>query len=206
MVFRLFGFNNELCTNLVVSYQIKKSSIMKKSISPMMALSMVFWICACTQSPEKNMIQTFPENEAIVHQYMDALTKGDHDVVASLLADDFISYGPKLNDSLNRMQTLEKFKQDWETIQSVSYDRYATFSTHVPEGRVAGDWVFDWGLVSFTYNNGMPSWTTWWHGVYMIKDGKIIAERGFFNEADIMQQLGFTFTPPKSLTEAEENN
>ncbi len=130
--------------------------------------------------------------------------KGDITTMNEVLADQFIQFGPATKDSVARPVFLVDWKNAWdEEYSSMSYDRYAMLTKTVKEGRVAGDWVLDWGKLTMNHKNGKPSVTIWFHTALRIKDKKIERQRIFFDMADLMTQQGYTIMPP-SWDEAEE--
>jgi hypothetical protein len=169
---------------------------MKKSV---FALILAVVVAACMQPPSTNDGRNL-SNEAIVVKYADALVNGRVDEMGTYLADNYKVYGPAMTDSATREQELQGWRNNWDSVYtSISYDRYAMLSTHVDSGRVAGDWVFDWGIVTLNFKSGKTPVNFWWHGVHRIKDGKIDLARGFYDVNDILVQRGFTVTPPQPM-------
>ncbi len=144
------------------------------------------------------------ENQALGLKYFDAVAKGDIGTMTDVLADNFMQVGPGTKDSVSRPAMLVNWKQAWDQeYSSMSYDRYAILTKTVKEGRVAGDWVLDWGKLTMNYKNGKPSVTIWYHSAMRIKNGKIERQRIFFDVADVLTQQGYTFSLP-AWDEAEE--
>jgi len=136
------------------------------------------------------------QNEALALRYVDAMFKGDITSMTELLDEKFMQVGPAAKDSLTRPAMLVSWKQSWDRdYSSLSYDRYAMLSKTVTEGRVAGEWVLDWGKLTMEFKNGNPSVTIWHHMAIRIKDGKINRIRVFFDTGDLLTQQGFIFQP-----------
>jgi len=145
----------------------------------------------------KNTEQRNPENEALVKKYMNAVVTGDTSKLEEFLAENYMSYGPRFTDSIDRAGTVADFKNNWrKNWSTVDFSRYTMLSSTTTEGPVAGDWVLDWAKITIHSKNKTPSYTVNWHAVFRVKDGKIDREIDFFNEADILSQIGFTFVPP----------
>ena len=169
---------------------------MKKSI---LALILAIIVAACMAPPTNNGGRNM-DNEAIIVKYTDALINGRVDEMATYLADSYKVYGPALGDSTDKAAEINGWRRNWDSLYtSINYDRYAILSHHVDSGRVAGDWVFDWGVVTLNYKAGKTPVTFWWHGVHAVKDGKITLSRGFYDVNDILVQRGFTVAPPPSM-------
>lgn len=171
---------------------------MKRLSASAMLIAIAISIVSC--STNENTVQRSPDNEALVQKYFDNVLKGDLTAMEGLLADNYKEYGPAVKDSMDRATSIAEWKKSFEEFSSVEYDRYAILSTTVPEGRVAGDWVFDWGRVTVNYKNGKQVKFDG-HWVFKVKDGKIIQQNNFYNVADILGQLNYTFTPPSDSTQ-----
>ena len=157
-------------------------------------------IISCSPSNE-NTVQRSPENEAVVKKYLDAVITGDTSAIEGFLADNYMSYGPKIIDSADRAKVVADYKTNWRTNwSSVEYSRYTMLSANIPDGPAPGDWVLDWGRVTVNSKNNSPSFTVDLHIAFRMKDGKVVQEVSFFNEADIFRQMGFTFVPPADST------
>lgn len=174
---------------------------MKKLVLP---LVLFIIIAACTKPepppPPAPPVDTVGvNNKAIVQQYTDAVVKGDTITMGSFLADNYKGYGPGLNDSTDRAKEIKEWTNQWKNdFASIDFNRATIQAFTIPEGqKFPGDWVSDWALITITYKNGLKPLTTWWNGVYLVKDGKIQASRAFWNVNDYFQQQGFTVTPPK---------
>jgi hypothetical protein len=147
------------------------------------------------------MNQRSPENEGLVSKYIDAIITGDTSAIEGYLADNYKSYGPKIIDSTDRAKTIADYKTNWRLHwRSVEYKRYAMLSATIAEGPSAGDWVLDWARVTVNTKDNSPNFTFDLNIALKVKDGKIVQEASFYNEADIFRQLGFTFVPPADST------
>ncbi len=170
----------------------RESETMKKVV----LFSAFVIICLLRCAPAEYEVPN-AENQALGLKYFDAMIKGDVATMTDLVADNFMQVGPGTKDSVARPAMLVNWKLAWEQdYTSMSYDRYAILTKTVKEGRVAGDWVLDWGKLTMNYKNGKPSITVWYHSAMRIKNGKIERQRIFFDVADLLTQQGFTITPP----------
>jgi hypothetical protein len=117
----------------------------------------------------------------------------------TLLADDYKGYGPSVGDSVTKKEALDNWKYNAENIyESIKYSRYQNIALSVPEGEQAeaGDWVSDWAYLTIKYKDGRGPVHVYVNAVYKVKDGKIMHSRAFYNEADVLRQLGYEFTKP----------
>ena len=61
-----------------------------------------------------------------------------------------------------------------------------------------GDWVSNWAYLTIKYKDGRGPVNVWVNAVYKIENGKIARSRTFYNEADVLRQLGYTIQSPES--------
>ncbi len=164
------------------------------------SIIILFWSCTAPVSEDADVAELPPEGEEqmqVVENYLDALLGKDVAAMESFLSDDFMSYGPAVNDSSDRTQTIETWKNNWDSLYtSIDYDRAHRIFTNTGEGTAAGDWVSDWAIITINYMDSRESVTFWFNGVFRIADGKINLSRAFYDTGDIMAQQGFEFVQP----------
>ncbi len=156
-----------------------------------MALSIILLSC---NSRERDMEK---ENLAIAKKYMDAVEHKDVATMDSLLADNYMGYGPSVRDSIDKKGALENFKVNAEYLyESFEYTRYKALAVSVPDGETKGDWILNWAYLTIKFKDGRGPVNLWVNAVYRVEDGKIIHSRTFYNEADALRQLGYTMARP----------
>lgn len=146
-------------------------------------------LAGCTSSAEKKE----RENLAIAQKYMKAVETKNISVIDSLLADNYMGYGPSIGDSINKEGAVlnTKFLMD-NLYETFEYTRHIEVAVTVKEGNAAGDWVLNWAYLTIKYKDGRGPVNLWVNIVYRIENGKIMHSRTFYNEADVMRQLGYT--------------
>lgn len=143
-------------------------------------------------------------NVALVEQYLQAVDNNDYELMASLLADDYVGLGPSIDDSTNKEQALANWKWNSENLyEEVDFERTQTFGTTIEEGPYAGEWAYNWAYATITYKDGSGPVELMLNAVYKIEDGKITRTRTFYNEADVWEQLGYRIFPPLESPESE---
>jgi len=149
------------------------------------------FLAACTSSAEKKE----KENLAIARKYMKAVESKNISVIDSLLADNYMGYGPSIGDSINKEGAVlnTKFLMD-NLYETFEYTRHKEVAVTVKEGEATGDWVLNWAYLTIKYKDGRGPVYAWVNIVYRIENGKIVHSRTFYNEADVMRQLGYTMT------------
>jgi len=150
---------------------------------------------ACTTSDKKEKA-----NLAIAQKYMKAVETMDVALMDSLLADNYIGYGPSVGDSTNKENAILNFKDNAENLyESFKYTRHKEIAVTVKEGEAIGDWVLNWAYLTIKYKVGKEPVNIWVNVVYRIENGKIVHSRTFYNEADVLRQLRYTIDPPQEI-------
>jgi len=176
-----------------------------KNLLLIASIILVFWSCNAPVSEDVDLPPEGEEQIQLVENYLNALLGKDITTMESFLSDDYMGYGPAVNDSSDLAQTLENWKNNWHSLfTSIESERVHRIFTNSGEGRAAGDWVSEWGIVTTNYIDGSESVTFWFNGVYRVTDGKIDRSRGFYDTGDIMAQQGFEFVPPDSDSESSD--
>jgi len=160
---------------------------MKQIIFIALLGSSLFSCSSTDQNVEKESLD-------IVRKYMHAVESNNISVMDSLLADDYKGFGPSINDSTTKKEALANWKYNSENLyKSIVYSEYQNISLHVGEGQMAksGYWVSDWAKVTIHFKDGTGPVNTWVNAVYRINNGKIEYSRTFYNELDILEQLGY---------------
>jgi hypothetical protein len=149
---------------------------------------------ACTSSADKKE----KANLAIAQKYMQAVETKNVALMDSLLADNYIGYGPSIEDSIYKQQAILNWKDNVENLyESIEYTHHQEIATTVKEGRAKGDWVLNWAFLTIKYKDGRGPVNLWVNVVYVIENGKIKMSRTFYNEADVLRQLRYNLDPPQ---------
>jgi ketosteroid isomerase-like protein len=149
---------------------------------------------SCTASAYKSK----KESLAVAKKYMEAVETNNVAMMDSLLADNYMGYGPSVGDSTNKTDAIANWKYNTANLyESIKYTRHQNLAVTVTEGEDAdpGDWISNWAYLTIKYKNGGGTVNAWVNAVYKIENGKIVRSRTFYNEADVMRQLGYTMRP-----------
>jgi hypothetical protein len=156
------------------------------------AISIGFFSCNSTTDKNKT------ENLDIAKKYMEAVETNNAGLMDSLLADNYMGYGPSVADSTNKADAITSWKYNVANLyESVKYTRYQNIAVTVGEGEQAeaGDWVSNWAYLTIKYKDGRGPVNVWVNAAYKIENGKIVRSRTFYNEADVLRQLGYEMVP-----------
>jgi ketosteroid isomerase-like protein len=163
---------------------------MKKFL--LIIISTVSLISCATKDDKKEK-----DNLALAKKYMQAVESKNVATMDSLLAENYIGFGPSVGDSTNKKDAIASFKYNAENLyDSFEYTRHKELAVTVTEGDQMGDWVLNWAYLTIKYKDGRGPINLWVNAVYKIEDGKIAHSRTFYNEADALRQLGYSFQPP----------
>jgi limonene-1,2-epoxide hydrolase len=168
----------------------------------MICSAIILLLSACNANPGAENATRQAANVAIVEKFRHAFEKKDFNTMDSLLADNYMGYGPSISDSINKAEAVASLKSETSDLyESLNY----TFSESYPVaiknggGGGAGDWVSNWAYLAIKYKNGQGPVNVWVNANYKIENGKITRSRTFYNEADVLRQLGYGL----SLTESK---
>jgi hypothetical protein len=149
-------------------------------------------IGACTNSTIEQS-----KNVELINNYVSAVENMDYDAMESYLDDSYVGIGPSINDSINKVQAVESWKNNVENLYaSIKYNRSRTIATVVPDGDNKGNWVSNWAELTINYKSGKGPITIFANTVYKVENGKITKSHTFYNEADALRQLGYVFLGP----------
>ncbi len=156
--------------------------------------SIVVFLLSCSSSEDNN---NKTANLEIAKKYMQAVETNDAAAMSELLAENYIGYGPSDGDSTNKEEAIKNWKYNAENLyESIKYTRHQNIAVTVKEGEEAlpGDWVSNWAYLTIKYKDGRGPVNVWVNAVYKIENGKIVLSRTFYNEADVLRQLGYEHT------------
>ena len=165
-----------------------------KQLILLLAVSASFFSCTSSTDKKKS------DNLALAKRYVEAVETNNFAAMDSLLADNYMGYGPSVGDSTNKADALKNWKYNAENLyESIKYTRYQNIAVTVTEADEAdlGDWVSNWAYLTIKYKDGRGPVNVWVNAVYKIENGKIVRSRTFYNEADVLRQLGYTIAPPQ---------
>lgn len=172
-----------------------------------MAFSLCFLLNIIAYAQETDHISNYneqvvanPNADADINLFSDfthALTDNEMDKAKGLMDPAAISYGPSANDSANVDQFIEAFERDNQGQQNRKID-YVSATFHVNQGPQMGNWVMQWGTYSFTDSATSKTVEIPYHWVAKVADGKIGNNYIYYDVYNVMKELGYTITPPKS--------
>ncbi|HLV39726.1 membrane lipoprotein lipid attachment site-containing protein [Xanthomarina sp.] len=162
---------------------------MKKII---FALMMVVLVSSCSSEVDNS-----EKNLALIENYVKAVENMDFDAMDLYLDDNYLGLGPSYGDSINKTQAITNWKSNVETLyEKIHYDKSRNAAIKIVTGDNQGDWISNWAELKIDYKNNRGSVIIWANSIYQIQNEKIVKSYTFYNEADVLGQLGYTFFNP----------
>ena len=101
--------------------------------------------------------------------------------------------------AIHREAAVAGWKKNVDELYSkIKYSRSQFAGVTIAEGPNQGEWVANWAELQIEYKTG-ESVTIWANTNYKVENGKITRTFTFYNEADVLEQLGYVFIDPDNL-------
>lgn len=166
---------------------------MKKLIFPLFLLA--FAISSCTSVNDHSK-----ENLALIENYIQAVQNLDHDAMANILDENYLGLGPSFRDSIGKEEAVINWQKNVDELyEKIEYIRSRNAAIIVDSGENKGDWVANWAELHITYKDDRGKVVIWANSIYEIANNKIVKSYTFYNEADVLEQLGYVFINPNNL-------
>ena len=157
-----------------------------------LVFALVIGVFACTSDHTGDI--------SIVKEYVKAVENLDFVTMENLLADNYQGLGPSAGDTIGKVAAVESWKRNVENLyQKIQYTRSQFAGITITEGPNQGNWVANWAELQIEYKDGRGPVTIWANSNYKIENGKIVKSYTFYNEADVLRQLGYVFINPNEL-------
>ena len=164
-----------------------------KKLSIVLLIPIFFIGCS---NDQKNTEQ----NALLIEDYVKAVETEDYDLMSSLLHENYMGYGPSINDSLTKVEALANWKVNSDKLyEKIQYQESRNIGINITSGKNQGEWVSTWAQLEITYKGEKGSVVLWANTIYLIENSKILKSYTFYNEADVLKQLGYVFIDPNDL-------
>jgi hypothetical protein len=161
-----------------------------KLCSSLLLLAFLFACSPATKNSERNV--------QLIEKYIQSVENLDYETMQMLLAEDYIGYGPSYRDSITKKQAIVNWKYLVSHMYSkIEYNRSRNIAVSVSDGENKGDWVSNWAELNITYKNESSPVTIWANTIYRIENEKITRSYTFYNEADVLRQMNYSFIKQK---------
>lgn len=140
------------------------------------------------------------KNIALVENYVNAVQNLDYNLMETLLSEDYMGYGPSVNDSIGKIAAVKSWKKNVsELYEKIEYKKSRVMSVSLDDGPNKGDWVSNWAELEITYKKGNEVVRIMANTIYKVVGDKISKSYTFYNEADALKQMGYVFINPNNL-------
>ncbi len=144
--------------------------------------------------------KTSEHNKVLIEKYVKAVENNDTATMESLLAENYEGFGPSVNDNIDKKGAIKNWKENVENLyESIHYSKSRVIAVNVPDGENKGEWVSNWAELKIVYKKDKKEVSILANTVYQIENNKIIKSYTFYNEADVLEQLGYVFINPNDL-------
>ena len=149
-------------------------------------------IAACTSNNAKQQ----DDNVELVKSYVKAVEELNFEAMGNFLDVNYLGMGPSYGDSIGKMEAVENWKWCVENLyEKITYNRSRFAPVSIPDGDNKGEWVGTWAELNIVFKDSIGTVTIWANTNYLIENGKIKRSLTFYNEADVLRQLGFVMVP-----------
>jgi hypothetical protein len=94
------------------------------------------------------------ENLALIEKYVQAVENLDHDMMASLLDENYLGLGPSYGDSIRKEQAVENWKYNVDNLyEKIDYTRSRNAAITITSGENQGEWISNWAELFITYKD-----------------------------------------------------
>ncbi|MEL6671638.1 MAG: hypothetical protein AAFR61_05580 [Bacteroidota bacterium] len=130
-----------------------------------------------------------------VVEFIQAAIAADEEKIRGACHDEAMGYGPTVKDSADLSTFIKVRQQAVKNLPGGEFKSGPAMSVIVAEGGMAGTWVFNWGVVETPMKDGDPA-EMMVHVVTRLIEGKVERWFAYFDNAYMMERLGYKFTPP----------
>ena len=149
-------------------------------------------LAACTSNNSKQQ----SENVELVKNYVKAVEELNFEAMGNYLDVNYLGMGPSYGDSIGKLEAVENWKWCVENLyEKITYTRSRFAPVTIPDGDNKGEWVGTWAELNIVFKDSIGTVTIWANTNYLIENGKIKRSLTFYNEADVLRQLGFVMVP-----------
>jgi hypothetical protein len=124
-----------------------------------------------------------------------AYNTGDWTAYLSFFTADAMAYNVGGLDSIKVTDLVARQKADRDKYTSVTTGNGTILPLNVAEGRLQGDWILEWNKHTAVRKDGSKE-SFQYHIACQMIDGKCRRITYYYDEASLMKQQGWKFTPP----------
>lgn len=177
---------------------------MKKLLAIISLVVLLCFTFSCKRQGEEGI--TEEEAKVLMDRYMEAINTNDLALLEEILAPEYELRSPILPEPIMGIEAFKAFLTN--TVAT-----FTDFQNIIEEVAVKGDDIWSRftisGINTGPLPGGIPATGRKFHvtglAITRVVNGKVVNDETFWNVLDMMQQLGFTLTPPQPPEQAEEH-
>lgn len=151
----------------------------------------IFLLAACTQVADTGSKDEMAQQSIeVVEKLVQAYENEDIEALKEIYSVDLESHGPMYGDIWPYDSILASNAAWFGMADSITFDIDYIMYEKVEEGELEGDWVLLWSDISWVDANTGKSYIIDYHSPHQIVDGKIVYEHAYWNQWDMLQQMG----------------
>jgi len=148
----------------------------------------------CSSNEDKS-----DKNVAVIEKYVQAVENLDFEIMGEMLDDSYVGIGPSYDDAVDKTGAIVNWKFNVENLyKSIEYSKSKSIAINIESGENKGEWVSNWAELTIVFKSEEDV-TILANTIYQLKNGKIVKSFTFYNEADVLEQLGMVFVNANSL-------
>ena len=139
------------------------------------------------------------KNVAVIERYVQAVENLNFEIMEEMLDDSYVGIGPSYGDSIDKTGAIVNWKFNVENLyKSINYSKSKSIAIIIESGENKGEWVSNWAELTIVFKSDEVV-TILANTIYQLNNEKIVKSFTFYNEADVLEQLGMVFVDANSI-------
>lgn len=146
-----------------------------------------------------SIVDKSEKNVAVIEKYVQAVENLDFEIMGEMLDDSYVGIGPSYEDAVDKTGAIVNWKFNVENLyKSIKYSKSKSIAIKIESGENKGEWVSNWAELTIVFKSDEDV-TILANTIYQLKNEKIVKSFTFYNEADVLEQLGMVFVDANSI-------
>jgi len=164
-----------------------------------MKKNIFFILLAVVLGSCSSIVDKSEKNVAVIEKYVQAVENLDFEIMGEMLDDSYVGIGPSYEDAVDKTGAIVNWKFNVENLyKSIKYSKSKSIAINIESGENKGEWVSNWAELTIVFKSDEDV-TILANTIYQLKNEKIVKSFTFYNEADVLEQLGMVFVDANSI-------
>ena len=164
-----------------------------------MKKNIFFILLAVVLGSCSSIVDKSEKNVAVIEKYVQAVENLDFEIMGEMLDDSYVGIGPSYEDAVDKTGAIVNWKFNVENLyKSIKYSKSKSIAIKIESGENKGEWVSNWAELTIVFKSDEDV-TILANTIYQLKNEKIVKSFTFYNEADVLEQLGMVFVDANSI-------